>query len=74
MKLTDLKRGERARIVGLSGGHGFRRNLETMGIREGKVIELLARHPVGGPVVIKIDNLTITIGRGMARRVMVERI
>lgn len=74
MRLTDLKRKERARIVELTGGHGFRRNLETMGVREGKVVEMLTRHPVGGPVVIRIDNLTITIGRGMAMRVMVQRL
>ena len=74
LRLTDLKRRERARIVRLTGGHGFQRNLETMGVREGKVVEMLTRHPVGGPVVIRIDNLTITIGRGMAMRVMVQRL
>ncbi len=72
--LLDLKRKEKGRIVRLSGGRGFQTNVETMGIREGKVVEMLTRHPAGGPVVIRIDNLTITLGRGMAMKVMVERI
>lgn len=74
MRLTDLKSKERARIVGFEGGHGLQRNLETMGIREGKVVELLTKHPIGGPVVIRVDNMTVTIGRGMAMKVMVERL
>jgi ferrous iron transport protein A len=72
MILTNLKRREKARIIGLEGGHGLRRNLEAMGIREGKVVEVLAKHPVGGPIVIRIDNLTITVGRGMTKKIIVE--
>ncbi len=74
MKLTDLKDGEHARIVGFEGGYGFQRNLGTMGVREGKEVEVLTKHPAGGPFVIRIDNLTITIGRGMAMKVIVDKI
>lgn len=74
MRLTELKRGEKARISRLEGGSGFQMNLETMGVREGKVVEVLAKHPAGGPIVIRINNLTVTIGRGMAMKIMVGRI
>ncbi|MBN2013656.1 MAG: ferrous iron transport protein A [Candidatus Altiarchaeota archaeon] len=74
MRLTDLRRKERGRIIGFEGGHGFQRNLETMGVRKGKVVETLAIQPLGGPIVIKVDNMTITIGRGMAMKVLVERL
>ncbi|MEA3254529.1 MAG: FeoA family protein [Candidatus Altiarchaeota archaeon] len=74
LRLTDLKKKEKARITGFVGGQGFRRNLETMGVRAGKVIEVIALQPVGGPVVVRIDNLTITVGRGMAQKIMVGRV
>jgi ferrous iron transport protein A len=74
MRLTDIKRGEKARIVGFEGGRGFQRNLETMGVRRGKVVEVLAKHPAGGPMVIRINNLTVTMGRGMAMKIMVEEV
>ncbi len=71
MNLTELKRGEKARITSLVGGHGLRRNLENMGVREGKIVEKLTSQPAGGPLVIRIDNITITMGRGMAKKVLV---
>lgn len=72
--LTDLKRKEKAKIIELNGGRRFQMNMGTMGVRTGKVLEMVTGQPGGGPVVIKIDNLTITIGRCMAMKVMVERI
>jgi len=72
-RLSELRGGEKARIIRLEGGHGFQRNLQMRGIRTGKVVEILARQPAGGPIVIKIDNMEITLGRGMARKVIVER-
>ena len=74
LRLTELKRGETARIVELRGGLGFQRNLETMGVRKGKFVEVLTKHPVGGPIVIRINNITVTMGRGMAMKVIVERV
>ena len=73
MNLLELKRGEKARIMALEGGHGLRRNLENMGVRRGKIVETLTTHPAGGPLVIRIDNITITMGRGMAKKILVEK-
>ncbi len=70
--ITDLKPGEVATIVALYGGYHFQHKLRTMGIREGKVIRVLARHPFGGPVVVEVDGHEATIGRGMARRIVVQ--
>ncbi len=70
--LTQLREGQRARITRLEGGYGFQRNIRTRGIREGKVVEIVTRHPIGGPIVIEIDGRETAIGRGMARRIFVE--
>lgn len=71
-KVTELKEGQRGRIIRLDGGQHFQRKLRTMGIREGKVIAILAKQPLGGPVVVEIDGRDTTIGRGMASRIVVE--
>ncbi len=70
--LGSLKEGQEARIVQLDGGDEFQRKLRTIGIREGKVVKVLTRQPFGGPVVVEIDGRSTTIGRGMARRIIVE--
>lgn len=70
--LTQLREGQKARITRLEGGYGFQRNVRTRGIREGKVVEIVTRHPIGGPIVIEIDGRETAIGRGMARRIFVE--
>ncbi len=72
--LTHLKEGEVARIVNLRGGRVFQRRLRTMGIREGKNIKIVTKHPMGGPLVIDIGGRNTTIGRGMAGRIRVRRV
>jgi ferrous iron transport protein A len=71
IRLSDLKPSVTARILKLEGGHGFQRHLRTRGVREGKQIQLLTRQP-RGPLVVMVGGIQLTIGRGMARRVIVE--
>lgn len=70
--LSDLAPGTKATIVALHGGHGFQRRLRTMGIREGKTVTVVAKQPFGGPLVLEVDGKRTTIGRGMARRILVR--
>ena len=70
--LTKLKIGDKARITRLEGGQGFQKNVRSRGIREGKILEVVTRHPIGGPIVIEIDGRETAIGRGMANRIYVE--
>ncbi len=74
ISLAALQEGKKARITKIVGGFGFMRNLRARGIREGKVVEIVAKHPLGGPLVIAIDGRETTIGRGMAEKIIVEEI
>ncbi len=74
ISLAEIKEGEKAKIIKIEGGYGFQRNLRTRGIREGKIVEIVAKHPLMGPLVISIEGRETTIGRGMAKKIMVERI
>lgn len=71
--LTDLKTGESGAILSLEGGCRFQQRLRTLGLKEKKKLRVVAIHPFRGPVVIEIDNRKITIGRGMASKILVGR-
>jgi ferrous iron transport protein A len=70
--ISELPLHKPARILELAGGHELQRKLRNLGIREGKIVRVLAAQPFGGPVVIEVDGRATTIGRGMARGILVE--
>lgn len=72
IRLSELTNGKKAKIVSLNGGHGLRRKLRNIGIREGKLVKLITSQPIGGPIVIDIEGEQVAIGRGMARKIMIE--
>ena len=69
--LTELDVGTKGIISNLRGGHGFKRRLGTRGIRIGKPVRIVAKQ-FRGPIVVESDGFQITLGRGMARKVLVK--
>ena len=70
MMLSQLGTGEMARIVAIRGGRGLRQKLFLRGLFEGKVVRVVSNY---GPVTVEVDRSVVTIGRGMARKIIVER-
>jgi len=70
--LVDLEKGDSGTITQITGGYGQQRHMRSLGVREGKEINIVAKQPIGGPIIIDIDGNQIAIGRGMATRVMVK--
>jgi ferrous iron transport protein A len=71
--LTRLKANTDATVVRLMGhGSTFQRRLRNMGIREGKTLKVVACYPFSGPLVVEVDGREITLGRGIAQRIMVS--
>ena len=71
--VTILKAGTAAEVTALLGpGSSFQRKLRTMGIREGVRLKVVAVHPFAGPLVVEIGGRQITLGRGIAQRIMVR--
>lgn len=76
-----LSKGEQAEIVEIKGQKGCSCansknqlcHAEDMGLRVGKVIEML-NNEGRGPLLLKVDESRIAIGRGMAMKIMVRRI
>ncbi|MCG7848035.1 MAG: ferrous iron transport protein A [ANME-2 cluster archaeon] len=69
--LANLQPKQKATILRLEGGFGFQKNVRSRGILEGKILEVITRQPVGGPIVISIENKKTAIGRGMAMKIIV---
>jgi ferrous iron transport protein A len=75
-----LSRGDKAEIVEIKGQigccHGSSKNqlshAEDMGLRIGKSIEML-NNEGRGPILLKVDESRIAIGRGVAMRIMVKK-
>ena len=72
ISLLQLQIGKKAKIKRLEGGYSFQRKLASLNIRVGKTIKKIATQPLGGPIVIEIDNIGVTLGMGMAMKIFIE--
>jgi len=70
--LTQMRRGERGKVVDIQGGWGLLRKLEALGIKPGKEIVKVSSQLMRGPITIRVGNTQVAIGFGMARRIIVE--
>jgi len=69
--LSQLNPGEQGRVIAVEGGHGIRQKLLLRGLFEGSVVRMISCY---GPVTVEVDRSTVSIGRGMAQKVLVRRI
>ena len=69
--LDRMKKGLRCRVVSVMGGHGAALRLSSQGIVPGMVVEKV-NELRGGPVLVKVGGAQIALGRGLAKRVLVE--
>jgi ferrous iron transport protein A len=73
--------GERGEILSIRGGGGtpvagtnkLLCHVEEIGLRAGKVVEMLSNEGRGS-LLVKVDESRIALGRGMAMKIMVRRI
>ncbi len=72
--LSDGESGEIVRVRGAAGSsHRAMGDVhaEDMGLRVGKRVEVLANG--GGPVLVRVGESRIAVGRRMAMRIVVRR-
>lgn len=71
-----LVAGEQGEVaeVGQGGcrGSGMPGRMEDMGLRAGKTVMMLCNEG-RGPLLLKVDESRIAMGRGMAMKIMVRR-
>lgn len=72
--LALISNGEKVEIVDfIKKGRALFCHLRDIGLLAGKVVEVLSNQG-NGPILIKIDESRIAIGRGMAMKIMVRRL
>lgn len=72
--LARLKQGDKATVMALQGDGGFQHRVRSVGLKENKLLRVVARHHLSGPLVVEIGQRQISIGRGMARKIIVGRV
>jgi len=70
LTLSQLKPGELGRVMVIEGGRGIRQRLFLRGLFEGSVVRMISCY---GPVTVEVDRNTVSIGRGMAQKIVVRR-
>ena len=70
--MTNLPQGELATVWEIVGGRDLIRRLESLGVRKGKHIKRLSSMFLKGPVTVQVGHTKISIGHGMASKIMVE--
>jgi ferrous iron transport protein A len=70
--LTQMRKGEKGRVVKIEGGLGLLRKLEALGIRRELMVTKASAQIMRGPITLKAGNTEVAIGYGMAKRVFVE--
>jgi len=75
-----LSSGEKAEILEIRTNKGYCQGIknelcqvEHMGLRPGRVIEML-NNEGHGPILLKLDESRIAIGRGIAMKIIVKRL
>ena len=71
--LTTLQDGEKGIVAHVSGGFGLVRRLCDMGITPGTKIKVLNRCAFHGPLQIKVRDVSLALGYGVASRIYVRK-
>ncbi|MBU2473626.1 MAG: ferrous iron transport protein A [Candidatus Omnitrophica bacterium] len=72
--LAEVASGKTVRIVGIEPGFNCQKKLQDLGLREGITVKKLRGLFRRGPVIVKIGQAQIALGRGMAEKVIVEAV
>jgi Fe2+ transport system protein FeoA len=70
-KLNELKKGDRGKIVKISGG-GVSQRLMDMGLIAGSEVEMQGVAPLGDPIEIKVKGYNLSLRKNEASGITVE--
>ena len=72
MILSELKRGESARIVSVGGSGSLRQHFLDMGLIPGKTIKFMKAAPMGDPIEYRIRGYELTLRLEDAAKIEVQ--
>ena len=62
----------RAEVINVAGDENSGRLLARLGILAGAILLVHRAAPLGGPVLVESGGSTVSVGRGLARQVLVR--
>lgn len=71
MPLAMASEGNDVKIKDIASGQRLKKRLNELGLYEGRSV-VVSKNDMRGPVVIKILDSKIVLGRGEAMKIMVE--
>jgi len=70
--LSDLNKGDKGKIVKISGSGSVHRRLMDMGLVSGSEIEMQRVAPLGDPIEIKVKGYNLSLRKEEAASIKVE--
>jgi ferrous iron transport protein A len=68
--LSQVRNGQKVRLVRVDAGHGLNGRLAAMGLVRGVEITVVRNeHP--GPFIVSVKGTRVMLGRGMAHKILV---
>jgi len=71
MRLTNLNTGDEGTLINIEGGRGIKSKLFNLGLTPGIKIKIISKNG-WGPIVLKVRDGKIAIGRGMAEKILIK--
>jgi len=70
--LDSIGENKKVKVVSVSGGWGIRQRLSCLGVHPGDIITVKRSAIMRGPILISIHGNQVALGRGVARKIIVE--
>lgn len=74
MRLSELKKGESARVLSVGGSGSLRQHFLDMGLIPGKPVTYMKAAPMGDPIEYRIWGYELTLRLADAEKILVEKI
>ncbi len=74
MFLSDLKKGDRGKILKIGGSGVYKRRLSDMGLLKGEIFTVKNIAPLGDPIEITIKDYNLSLRKNEAQNIEVEKI
>lgn len=72
MKLSELKVGQKAKVLSIRVSGAIKRRLMDMGVLEGEPVVVVKIAPLGDPIDIVVKNYHLSLRKAEAEKIEVE--
>ncbi len=73
VNLSAVREGESVRVQGIEGGHYLLSRLASLGFTPGVLLRVVQNFG-RGPLIVKLRDTRVALGRGEASKIVVERL